>query len=139
MVLSLTAMWDAPSEMIATGMMDFAFAIQPEVQLALVDIGNIIMETAQQNTWEVFRNPTGNLASSMTMDVIDWQSIEIDVNVPYARRREFGFKGADALGRVYDEEPEAYLQPAIDENQAYMRARMIEAYEDVFLRMGVTF
>lgn len=139
MVLSMAAFWDAPSELIATGMMDFAFAVEPEIQLALIDIGNLIVETAQENTWYAFKAPTGNLASSIVMDVLDFQTIEITVNVPYARRREFGFVGADALGRVYADEPEPYLQPAIDEAIPYMQLRMTEAYQDVFLKMGVAF
>lgn len=139
MVFALSAFWDAPSYLIATGMMEYAFAIQPEIEAALIDIGNLIVETAQENTLYAFKAPTGVLASSIESNVLDWQTIEITVNVPYARRREFGFVGADALGRVYGDLPEPYLQPAIDEATPYIQLRMTEAYQDAFLRMGVTF
>jgi hypothetical protein len=33
----------------------------------------------------------------------------------YARRIELGFKGADSLGRVYDQAPNPYAKPAFEE------------------------
>lgn len=34
------------------------------------------------------------------------------VGVPYARRRELGFQGKDALGRVFDDPEGPFLRPA---------------------------
>ncbi len=39
------------------------------------------------------------------------------VNIPYAKRLEFGFKGEDALGRVYDQEPRPYMTPTAFEEE----------------------
>lgn len=36
-------------------------------------------------------------------------------NKPQARRLEFGFTGADSLGRVYDQPPYPHVGPAFDE------------------------
>jgi|GEM_PF-1081220 len=41
----------------------------------------------------------------------------IGTNVCYAKRMEFGFKGPDKLGRIYDQGPRPYLRPALDENK----------------------
>ncbi len=35
--------------------------------------------------------------------------------VIYARRIELGFKGADSLGRVYNQQPDPYVQPAYEQ------------------------
>lgn len=35
----------------------------------------------------------------------------------YAKRLEFGFKGEDALGRVYDQEPRPYMSPTAFEQE----------------------
>lgn len=41
---------------------------------------------------------------------------EIGTDVPYGRRIEEGFAGADSLGRVYDQPGQPYLGPALDGN-----------------------
>ncbi|WP_030186118.1 HK97 gp10 family phage protein [Streptomyces capuensis] len=38
----------------------------------------------------------------------------IGTNAPQARRLEFGFTGADSLGRVYAQPPFPQVQPALD-------------------------
>ncbi len=38
-------------------------------------------------------------------------------NVEYARRMEFGFVGADSLGRIYNQLPRPYLRPALHKNE----------------------
>lgn len=41
--------------------------------------------------------------------------VRIGTNLPYARRIENGFTGADSLGRQYDQPAQPYLRPAADE------------------------
>lgn len=41
----------------------------------------------------------------------------IGTNKPQARRLEFGFVGADSLGRVYNQPPYPHFGPALDEMQ----------------------
>lgn len=38
----------------------------------------------------------------------------VGTNLVYARRIEYGFIGADKLGRVYNQRPRPYLRPAFD-------------------------
>lgn len=40
----------------------------------------------------------------------------VGTDVEYAARIEFGFMGADSLGRTYHQSPQPYLRPAVDEN-----------------------
>jgi len=43
--------------------------------------------------------------------------VEIGSVQPYACRLEWGFAGADSLGRVYDQAPRPHWRPAFDNNQ----------------------
>lgn len=43
--------------------------------------------------------------------------ILVGTNLDYARRIEFGFSGADSLGRVFNQPAQAYLRPALDEEK----------------------
>lgn len=43
---------------------------------------------------------------------------KVGTDLEYAARVEFGFTGPDSLGRVYNQQPRAYLRPAFDENRA---------------------
>lgn len=43
--------------------------------------------------------------------------VYIGTDVVYAPRLEFGFSGADASGRVYNQPPNPTLRPAFDENK----------------------
>lgn len=36
------------------------------------------------------------------------------IDPPYARRIEYGFVGADSLGRVYNQPPQPYMRPAFE-------------------------
>lgn len=38
----------------------------------------------------------------------------VGTNKPQARRLEYGFVGADVLGRVYNQAPRPHVQPAVD-------------------------
>jgi len=40
--------------------------------------------------------------------------ILVGTNLDYARRIEFGFSGADSLGRVFNQPAQPYLRPAVD-------------------------
>ena len=45
----------------------------------------------------------------------------------YARRIELGFRGPDKLGRVYDQAPHPYVQPALVEARPQMRGVVVSA------------
>ncbi len=44
-----------------------------------------------------------------------WQSETAPQDVPYERRIELGFHGADSLGRVYNQPAYPYMAPALEE------------------------
>ena len=45
-------------------------------------------------------------------------AVAVGTDVPYARRIEYGFSGADSRGRVYHQPPRPYLRPAFDARRA---------------------
>jgi hypothetical protein len=47
----------------------------------------------------------------------------------YARRVELGFQGADSLGRVYNQPPYPYMQPALDRARPYFTRLLIAEWE----------
>lgn len=57
---------------------------------------------------------TGNLRASIQAVPEDDQSWVVYTNMVYAARIEFGFVGADSLGRVYNQAPQPYLTPAVE-------------------------
>lgn len=64
-------------------------------------------------------------------------SEKVGFRPPYARRIEFGFVGADSLGRVYNQAPKPYMRPAWDGKQAEIKAAIKEGvYAEVDAAMG---
>lgn len=86
------------------------------ISLALDEGAQIVAQTAEDNTWIAFQNPTGNLVDHITYGPAGVLKSEVVVDVPYAKRLEFGFHGADSLGRVYNNAPEPYAEPALLES-----------------------
>ncbi len=65
---------------------------------------------------------TGTLRRSIRTEEIGRNDVAVGSDVPYARRIEFGFNGADSLGRRYHQAPRPYLRPAFDSTRnAQMR------------------
>ena len=52
---------------------------------------------------------------------------QIGTNAAQAARLEYGFSGADRLGRVYDQPPYPYLQPSVPEVSALVVAEVQSA------------
>lgn len=94
----------------------FSVLLDAEIQPAIIEGGQLLTEMAQAKTWEVFDNPTGQLASTIYPYVISPSQMAIAVGSPYGRRRELGFSGmTDALGRYFANDPaKPYLQPTVD-------------------------
>jgi len=105
----------------------FKALMEPEVVAMLAATGVMLVTAAQINTWEVFDNPTGKLASTIAFEVVSPEEIALTVGVPYGRRREKGGGGGlDAIGRPMNDRARPYLQPAIDDNQDLILAIMEE-------------
>ena len=55
----------------------------------------------------------------------------IGTEKPQGRRLEFGFVGADSLGRIYNQPPYPHVQPALPAMTAALRFGMLSAVEEV--------
>lgn len=71
-----------------------------------------------------FKNPTGTLMRGITGHVVNpWLGVAgVGAEIPYARRREFGFSGmTDALGRHYTDDPGAfYMHKGLEASRSYI-------------------
>ena len=78
-----------------------------------------------------FANPTGTLMRGITGYVeTPWRGIVgVGQQVPYARRREYGFSGmTDALGRTYTDDPGAmYLHQGLENSRTFIRSAFFGA------------
>ncbi|BCK74007.1 hypothetical protein Srufu_079600 (plasmid) [Streptomyces libani subsp. rufus] len=73
-----------------------------------------------RNSWQIEtrRLPHGAQCTIGTME-------------PYGRRLEFGFVGADSLGRVYNQPPFPHVQPSLPAMTAALRFGMLSAIAEV--------
>lgn len=60
---------------------------------------------------------------------LEWRT-EVGPTVIYSRRVELGFHGADALGRIYNQEAKPYFTPAWDDTAK----RLVEIYAEEWRR-----
>lgn len=59
---------------------------------------------------------TGTLRRSIRTEE-EAGSVRVGTDVPYAARIEYGFVGKDSRGREYNQAPNPYLRPAVDETK----------------------
>lgn len=121
-----------------TQMLGFQALLDPAIQDALSKAGNLVVTTAQTNTWTVFANPTGNLAASIYFWVASPTEVDVAVGVPYGRRRELGFSGrTDSLGRYYAFDPgKPYLEPAMQEDTDMILMYVAQGVEQAMSAIG---
>lgn len=61
--------------------------------------------------------PTGDYLRSWNVQMqgnADYARANVGTNAPQGRRLEYGFVGADSLGRVYNQPPFPHVGPAVD-------------------------
>jgi hypothetical protein len=120
-----------------TAFYGFGMVLQPEVQEALTQISTLLATKAQDKTWAVFMNPSGQLASTIAPLTTSPYEAQVMVGSPYGHRREYSFKGPDSLGRMFPNDPaEPYLEPTLAENEQAMLAILEEAVQAALQRMG---
>jgi hypothetical protein len=126
MAEDFSASFDPGSLEKLTQLMGFEVLLTPELTDALTQAGELIVTTAQTNTWTVFASPTGELAGSIYFYVVSPTEVDVAVGVPYGRRQEEGGGGLlDSLGRRMTNPAKPYLGPAV-ETDAPMIQSMIE-------------
>lgn len=77
---------------------------------------------------------TGNYRRSIQVNherVGDTYVSVISTNAPYARRLEYGFRGADSRGRVYNQRPRPHWQPVVDKQQEFFKQAVATAIRKV--------
>lgn len=116
----------------------FSTFLDNEIAPTLQKIGEDIAYDAITNTWAVFANPSGKLASTIQAIPVDAMSIEVGSDSPYAARREFGFSGmTDSLGRTFENDPgKPYLEPALTANEDKIMQAMGAAMAEAFAQLG---
>ncbi len=106
-----------------------------EIQGTMKQVGDRLSERAQAKTWDVFKEPMGELASTIAPIAPSPFEVQIGVGVPCGRRLELGFVGTDSLGRNYNQAPEPYLQPTLNENAPEVEDMFAVAIEQVLSRI----
>jgi hypothetical protein len=136
--MNFSASLDTASLAALARMQGFAALLSPEIVQALTESGQLLVKAAQDNTWRVFDNPTGQLADSITFYVVSPEEVEVSVGVPYGHRREVGFSGkVDSLGRFYPNDPaRPYLVPALQENEGVVLDLISAAVESALGRVA---
>jgi hypothetical protein len=99
----------------------FPTLLSEEVQAAMQDAADTLVASVRGNMhWQ---NPTGALEASIHKVNDSPYEIEIGSDLPYSRRREFGFSGmSDSLGRYFPYDPPAY----------YFAAAAMQEQQNVF-------
>lgn len=84
--------------------------------------GPNVITGAYRNSWQTStqRLPYGAICT-------------IGTNAPQGRRLEFGFVGADSLGRNYNQPPFPHVQPALPAIEAALMASMRLAVAEILL------
>lgn len=81
---------------------------------------------------------TGTYRRSFAMETVEKSSercrVEVGTDAPQARRLEYGFVGADKLGRVYNQAARPHIRPAFDENKGAAVDEFRAAIADIVAR-----
>lgn len=81
---------------------------------------------------------TGTLRRSIHTEITsrrrDSVEAQVGTNVEYARRIEYGFSGEDKAGRRYNQPPNPYLRPALDENQDKVQKEIADVFRQALRR-----
>lgn len=132
-----SASFDTGSLATLTRLMGFSALLDPNIQEALTEAGTILTDAAVANTWEVFENPTGELAGTIYPWLKSPSEMEIRVDSPYGRRQELGGGGLfDSLGRPMTNPAKPYLAPALAANEDEVKALIAEAVQITMSEMG---
>ena len=83
---------------------------------------------------------TGTYRRSFHMETVEKTpercTVQVGTDSPYGKRLEYGFVGADKLGRVYNQAARPHIRPALDENRGAAVDEFRAAIEDIIRRRG---
>lgn len=120
-----------------TAFAGFPALLSSEVQSAMSEGGTLLANAAIANTWSTFKNPSGELASTIAPLKQTPYEIMVGADTPYAHRREYGFKGPDSLGRMFPNDPAAhYMTNALNDNQQAVLQLIDDAVDRALTRLS---
>jgi hypothetical protein len=118
------------------------FQARLELRLEEASLPTAVELVAQVEGAQHWMNSTGYLENSFSYHETSLNYYEVTSDVPYARRRDYGFSGmTDALGRTYPDDPgthyaEAGVAATMPEaTSAYMR--VVTSVLQEFAALGV--
>jgi HK97 gp10 family phage protein len=99
--------------------------ITDQMEEATMAGADVVVREAKQNSRkggeDYPHRRTGTLMRSIkvldTRKKSNWVEVDAGSAVEYARRLEYGFVGKDKLGRRYNQQPRAFLRPALENNE----------------------
>ena len=95
------------------------------LKLTANEYKNDVQAIAPYDTGTLRRSIHVEPVSGIIRDGQNRAYVVVGTDLPYARRLEFGFVGADRLGRVYNQAPRPYFRPPLDSN--------FEKYKNIYL------
>jgi hypothetical protein len=113
----------------------FPILLSDEVQNAMSQGGDTILQEAQSNAITYFANPSGELSGSITKSESPYEII-VGSDAPHAHRRDQGFAGADSLGRVYNDPPYLFMSNALTDNEQAVMSLIEGAVSSALSKLG---
>jgi hypothetical protein len=130
--------WDAQSLKIIQDMGYADILMTGAIQAGLGNSADVMIAAMQRLMGERFKNPSGQLASSLYQVEDSPYEVTIGSDLPYVWRRDAGFSGmTDSLGRFYADDPGIYYaEDGMNESLDEVSARMTAMIEQALQRMG---
>lgn len=130
--------WDAQSLKIIEEMGYADVLLAGAIQSGLDYSGRILIAHMQRLMGERFKNPTGQLASSLYQVKDSPFEVTVGSDDPKAARRNWGFSGmTDSLGRYYPNDPGIYYaEDGMNESLDEIEQRMTAQIEHYLARIG---
>ncbi len=83
-----------------------------------------------------WKHPTGKLEGSLQSQVVNPYASWMGTDLPYGPRRNWGFEGADSLGRVYHDKGAFYMDDALSQETGDIDVNFIEAVNAALMRLS---
>ena len=132
--MNFSMSWDPASLNQITQLVGFQGINSPEMQQAMGESGTLLQQAVQNAmNWQ---NPTGALEGSIEPVQDSPYEIQVGSDLPYARRRDWGFDGADSLGRVYHDEGAFYMERGMDAATPDIQEKLNVAMMNYIGRIG---
>ena len=113
-------------------------ALDAAARAAALPVLNLVRITVPEGGRTPYK--TGTYRRSFAMETTEKTAerctVVVGTDAPQARRLEYGFVGADKLGRVYNQAPRPHIRPALDENRGAAVDEFRAAVGDIIRRRG---